>query len=87
MAKPVMIGESKAPFRQECGQLGVPIQGFTVCREKARGGLFALRNSGHMGTVGSNYASLMYADVRKESQVTKIYGEKYTQITAYSFRK
>lgn len=58
-----------------------------MCHEKARNGMFARQSFEEKSVVGSYYRSLAYADLEKNSQGTRRYREKYTQIAGESFCK
>lgn len=58
-----------------------------VWQKKARTRLFAGRSFEEKAVVWSYYRSLAYGDMRRESKVTRWYGEEYMEITAELSRR
>lgn len=67
---------------KKCGGLGFFIRDSTVRHTKAKNALFSGPNHWERGVVRSYYQRRAYADRRKETRVTKMYGEKYVEVTA-----
>lgn len=69
----------------DCGRSGVLVLRSDICHEKLENGAPACRNFGERDLSGSDYGSLPYENLARESQGTKRCEEKHKGITAESF--